>query len=158
VIIIKEVKNDHAQKLLKAFSQFRKIHWKPPHVKELKPSEFMVVHTVKNAFMDGTEGLMVSEISDRLNIARPTVTQLVNSLQKKGILDKHNDEKDKRAVRISLSDEGKSLAKQGAEAFYHRFEGLSNYLGEKKSDELAELLQEVFDYFSEINKPRKDNK
>ena len=149
MINIKEPRNIYAQKLLRAFSQFRKIHWKPPHIKELKPSEFMVLHTVKHSFLDGENGLMVSDISDILKIARPTVTQLVNSLQRKGFLDKCTDEHDKRVVRINLSEKGKTLAKQGADEFYKRFEGLAEHLGDKKSLELANLLQEVFEYFKE---------
>jgi len=156
VIKISETSNVNAKKLMHAFSQFRKIHWKPPHIKGLKPSEFMVLHTVKNAFLDGSEGLMVSEISNLLKIARPTVTQLVNSLQKKGFLEKHADEKDKRVVRISLSGKGKTHAKQGAEEFYRLFEGLAEHLGTEKSKELTDLLQDVFNYFQETELQRKD--
>lgn len=139
-----------------AFSQFRKIHWRPPHVKELKPSEFMVLHTVKNAFLDGSEGLMVSEISDILKVARPTVTQLVNSLQRKGFIDKHADERDKRVVRISLSEKGKTHVKSGAEEFYKLFDGLAGHLGPEKSKTLTMLLQDVFNYFQETETQRKD--
>lgn len=147
MINIREPRNIHAQNLLRAFSQFRKIHWKPPHIKDIKPSEFMVLHLVKHSFMEGTDGVMVSEISDALKIARPTVTQLVNSLQKKGFLEKRSDENDKRVVRIHLSEKGIDLAKKGTEEFYRRFEGLAGYLGDAKSDELASLLQEVYEYF-----------
>lgn len=154
MINIKEPRNISAQKLLRSFSQFRKIHWKPPHVKDIKPSEFMVLHAVKHSYLDGGNGLMVSDISNILKIARPTVTQLVNSLQKKGFLDKYKDENDKRVVRINLSEKGKSLAKQGADEFYKRFEGLAEYLGDQKSLELANLLQEVFEYFKETE-PKK---
>jgi len=109
----------------------------------------MVLQVVKHSFMDGTDGMMVSKISDHLKIARPTVTQLVNSLQRKGFLEKHSDEHDKRVVRIHLSEKGKDLAKKGADDFYRRFEGLAEHLGNVKSEELAVLLQEVFDYFQE---------
>lgn len=140
---------------MKAFSQFRKIHWKPPHINSLKPSEFMVLHTVKHSFIDeDKDGLKVSQISDRLKIARPTVTQLVNSLQSKGLLEKKADEHDKRVVRIHLSEKGKSLAKQGADEFYKRFEGLSDYLGKEKCNQLASLLKDVFDYFNKQEEPK----
>ena len=157
MIRIGKSRNIYAQKLLRAFSQFKKIHWKPPHIKDLKPSEFMVLQVVKHFYIDGTDSMMVSEISDQLKIARPTVTQLVNSLQRKGFLEKHRDEHDKRVVRIHLSEKGKDLAKKGADEFYRRFEGLAEHLGNAKSDELAVLLQEVFDYFQETeSKKRKD--
>ena len=152
MIKIKEPKNESAQKLMRAFSQFRKIHWRPPHVKELKPSEFMVLHTVKHSSVDGTygdTGLMVSEISDHLKIARPTVTQLVNSLQRKGFLEKRRDTHDKRIVRIYMSEKGKTLAKHGSDEFYRIFEGLAEALGPQKCGDFTYLLQEVYTYFKE---------
>jgi DNA-binding MarR family transcriptional regulator len=106
------------------------------------------LHTVKISFIDDNEdGLMVSEISDRLKIARPTVTQLVNSLQRKGFLEKKTDEHDGRVVRIHLSEKGKAMAKKGAKELYRLFKGLAEHLGAEKSDELADMLAEVFDYF-----------
>lgn len=148
MIKIEEPRNEYAKKLMRAFTQFRKIHWKPPHIHDLKPSEFRVLHTVKISFIDDNEdGLMVSQISDRLCVARPTVTQLVNSLQKKGFLEKKTDENDGRVVRIHLSEKGKVMAKQGADEFYRLFKGLAEHLGPEKSDELAGLLAETFDYF-----------
>lgn len=158
MIKITKKRNDHAKNLMKAFSQFRKIHWKPPHIENLKPSEFRVLHSVKHSFIDNDEdGLMVSQISDQLSMARPTITQLVNSLEKKGFLVKMPDDCDKRVVRIHLSDKGKDLAKKGAEDFYQRFDGLTNKLGDKKSAELTDLLKEVFEYFKETEN-RKDKK
>lgn len=142
--------NTYAKKLMEAFSQFRKIHWRPPHIKELKPSEFMILHTVKHSYSENDCGIMISELSDLLKIARPTVTQLVNSLQKKSFVEKRPDEYDKRIVRVCLSEKGKNLARLGEDEFYHRFRGLAEYLGEKKSEELATLLQETFKYFHKI--------
>ncbi|MBN2557946.1 MAG: MarR family transcriptional regulator [Clostridia bacterium] len=135
---------------MKAFSQFRKIHWRPGHVRELSPSEFLVLHTIKKAASENSTGLMVSQISVLLGIAPPTVTQLVKSLAKKGYLEKSADRNDKRAVRIKLSEKGLELGQAASSEFYSTFMGLSEYLGEEKSELLAELLHEVFSYFDSI--------
>ena len=137
---------------MKSFSQFRKIHWRPPHVDELKPSEFRVLHTVKNEYIDSGEGLRISEISKNLRIAVPTATQLVKSLERKGFVEKIPDRDDGRVTRVILSSKGKELARRGYEEFYKRFSGLAEYLGDEKSDELASLMQDVFEYFSNNQK------
>ena len=151
---VKNEKNKSAEKLLKAFSQFRKIHWRPKHVDGLKPSEFTVLHTVKHAYIEDSAGLKISEISNILKIAVPTVTQLVKSLEKKGFVEKVSDLDDGRVKRVILSGKGKELAQKGYEEFYKRFSGLADYLGESKSDQLASLLQDVFEYFSKTNTNR----
>jgi len=139
---------------MKAFSRFRRIHWRPPHVEELKPSEFMVLHTVKNNFFENGNGLRISEISNRLNVAVPTITQLVKSLQRKGYVVKEPDDEDGRVKRVSLSDKGKAMARKGYEEFYERFMGLSEYLGREKSEQLTSLMNDTFEYFSGIQEER----
>lgn len=158
MIKIEESRNEYAKKLMKAFIQLRKVHWKPPHIHDMKPSEFRLLHTVKVSFIDDNEdGLMVSEISERLSIARPTVTQLVNSLQTKGFLVKKTDEHDGRVVRVHLSDKGKAMVKENAEEFHRLFTGLAEHLGPEKADLLADLLADTYDYFV-LAKQRKDSK
>lgn len=136
---------------MKAFSQFRKAHWNPKHVHRLKPSEFIMLYTIANTDDCNDTGLMVSQISSLLGIASPTVTQLVKGLKTKGFLEKEPDLIDKRIVRINLSEKGEDLVKKASEEFYATFNGLAEYLGEKKSDELADLLFEVSSYFTKKN-------
>jgi DNA-binding MarR family transcriptional regulator len=150
VSTINENKNINAEKLMNAFSQFRKIHWRPKHVSELKPSEFMVLHTVKHTYMEKGTGLKISEISDELCVAVPTVTQLVKSLERKGYVEKIPDEDDGRVTRVILSGKGRDLARKGYEDFYRRFAGLADYLGDDKSGELASLLLDVIEYFTTV--------
>ncbi|MFO7612429.1 MAG: MarR family transcriptional regulator [Clostridia bacterium] len=137
---------------MKAFSHFRKIHWRPGHVRELSPSEFLVLHTIIKAESENPSGLMVSQISILLGIAPPTVTQLVKGLTRKGYLEKSADRNDKRAVRIKLSEKGLELGRAASSEFYSTFMGLSEFLGEEKSEHLAELLHEVFMYFDSIKR------
>ncbi len=148
MIVIKTSESPSAQRLMKAFSQFRKTHWNPRHVHHLKPSEFRVLYTIASTDDCNDSGLMVSQISNSLGIASPTVTQLVNGLKTKGLIKKSSDPDDKRVVRIKLSEKGKGLVKKASEEFYAKFNGLAGYLGEKKSDELADLLFDVSSYFS----------
>lgn len=135
-----------------SFSQFRKIHWRPTHVDKMKPSEFMVLSILKHKYIDHGTGFKISEISENLQVAVPTITQLVKSLEKKGYVEKVPDENDGRVTRVVLSQNGKDLAKKGYEEFYIRFSALAEHLGNKKSEDLAELLSEVAEFFMEQNK------
>lgn len=144
---------EEARELVKAFSRFKKTHWRPSHAKELKPSEFMVVHTIHLAFKrEGVDSLMISEISERLQIAPPTVTQLVNGLKRKGHVVKKRDPEDGRVTRVALTDKGLLLVKRASEEFYSKFSELSRHLGRSKSLQLAELLNEASSFFAGKNK------
>lgn len=151
MITINTHENPSAQRLIKAFSQFKRTHWHPNHIHRLKPSEFIVLHTIANTSDCDDSGLMVSQISSSLGIASPTVTQLINGLNSRKLIEKTTDTDDKRVVRIKLSESGEILVKKASKEFYTKFNGLAEYLGDKKSNELANLLFEVSDYFKNKN-------
>ncbi len=109
----------------------------------------MVLVCIKSA-VTVEAGLRVSEISSLLKVAAPTVTQQLNSLAAHGLVEKHSDPEDRRAVRIRLTAEGESAMKAAADAFSTVITGLVSYLGAAKSQQLAALLGEVFTYFEDV--------
>lgn len=93
--------------------------------------------------------MKVSEISKQLHVTSPTITQLLNSLEANGLIERHSDVIDRRAVGITLTGKGEIVTQQAADAFLASLNGLVEYLGEEQSTQLAELLFKVFRYFNE---------
>ena len=145
--------NPTAQKLMTAFKQFHSIRKKSP-VTDLKSSEVWVLFCIKKRVSPDSPGIKVSDISSALHVAAPTITQLINSLDANGYVERATDKEDRRAVRIRLTDKGEQAMMKASESFSESFNGLVDYLGEEKGNELAELLSMVFTYFDE---QKKDN-
>ena len=61
--------------------------------------------------MEEREGISQREISDVLKISAPTVAVSVKRLEKTGMLERRNDEKDQRVMRIYLTEKGRRLTK-----------------------------------------------
>jgi Transcriptional regulators len=57
-------------------------------------------------------GITSSELEHILMIERPSVTSLMNGLEKRGLIEKRNDPKDGRSKQIFLTDAGLKLAEQ----------------------------------------------
>ena len=49
-----------------------------------------------------TDGLTLKQISERMSLAHSTVSGIVDRLEKKGAVERHLDEKDKRFTRVFL--------------------------------------------------------
>jgi len=64
------------------------------------------------------------------------------------------DKEDRRAVRVNITTKGENAIDKASKAFYKSFNGLVEHLGEVKSNELAELLSEVFVYFNDKENSR----
>jgi len=66
---------------------------------DLPISQFKCLHVIAEA-----EGLKMLEVSSRMEVGLPAASQIVDRLVKKGLLNRQQDQQDRRVVRLSLSD------------------------------------------------------
>lgn len=143
-----------AQELLDAFTRFKLAKWHHTPGVDVRPREIMVFRLIRErGGGPGGAGITVSEISDFLGVTSPTVTQLLNSLEEGGFVERSADPSDRRAVRIRLTEKGESALNRAMASFFTAFDGLVEYLGEADSHALAELLSRASVYFSQNRRP-----
>lgn len=136
-------------KLMRALREFHKSGWQEHAISGCKPSEIRVLFCIKHGMKPGVSAMKVSEISKRLHVTSPSVTQLLKGLEVNGYIERHVDLLDRRVVYIKLSEKGEAFTRQALEAFTSSVDGLVEYLGEEQSNQLAELLSKTLRYFSE---------
>ncbi|WP_256238492.1 MarR family transcriptional regulator [Bacillus sp. EB600] len=145
------LEGDTEKKLLKAFSKFRKTDWHEKRIMGYKPSEIKVLFALQSAINDVKTDMKVFEISKLLEVTSPTVTQIINELEKTGVVIRTIDPTDRRAVKIKLSEKGITVTAEIKKVFAKSFSGLVEYLGEEESNQLADLLFKVYQYFDQLN-------
>jgi DNA-binding MarR family transcriptional regulator len=131
--------------MLRALRQLRQVLRPGRPIGDLKPSEFMLLFRVRRC--SGEQGMKVTELSAQLRVTSPTVTQMVNALEAKGLLIRAKDENDGRVVRVKLTPEGSRVAQLVEDEFLSGLQGLIEHLGASRSRMLVELLDEVYRYF-----------
>jgi DNA-binding MarR family transcriptional regulator len=114
-----------------------------------KPSEMRVLFCIKKSTHATFPEIKVSEISRRLQVTSPTITQLLNGLEANGLIERHIDNIDRRSVGVKLTPKGEAVTQQAMDTVLASMHGLIEYLGEEQSNQLVELLSKVFIYFSE---------
>jgi DNA-binding MarR family transcriptional regulator len=135
---------DH--KLFRALMQFKRLGWHQHSIAGCTPSEIRVLICVKRG---GSPLVTVSEISKHLSVTPPSITQILNTLEARGLIERHMDTTDRRMIVVNLTEQGEQVTEQADEAFSATMKGLINYLGEQQSNQLADLLFKVFHYFAE---------
>jgi len=135
-----------AQRLYKAFSRFQRIRWKPSPIEGLRYSEIPVLDSIRRSERGS---LTISEISGDLDLASPTVTQMVNSLEKKGFVKRRTGKHDRRVVDVSLTPKGFQVLEEADKRLLATFTAMSEYLGEEDSRILAAIIDKIYSYFSE---------
>ncbi|MEK3772474.1 MarR family transcriptional regulator [Paenibacillus sp. FSL R5-0887] len=99
------------------------------------------------------EGLKVSEISRLLGFTPPTITQLINSLEAKQMVERRADPSDRRVVRVKLTESGKELTRKAEHYRDVMLDKLVQHLGEKDTKQLTELLLKVHEYVEDNPPP-----
>lgn len=115
----------------------------------VKKSEARVLLCVEFLHKEKNCKVNISEISKNLSITPPSTTEFVKNLIKKGYLEKHIDQNDKRFIEITLTDKGEKIVQELKEYFNSLFSGIIERLGYEKSELLLELLDTINIYFNE---------
>lgn len=142
-----------AKAIAEAFMRFRRIGWERASIAGLQPGEFKVLFAVEGISRRTGKDPKVSDISDLLSVASPTITQQVTRLEQDGFLIRVKDPHDQRVVRIQVTDSGRTQAQATRSAMIENLMGLAEYLGDDAGQELARLLNKTTAYFQERRTP-----
>jgi DNA-binding MarR family transcriptional regulator len=143
-----------SRELMDTFLRFNKLHWHHRPTAGLRHSELLVLNCIYHEETADSPGINVSKISNILKVTSPTITQMVNCLEAKGLVGRSIDKEDRRGVRVSLTDHGACIIKKATADLLTSFNELVEYLGEDNSKKLIELLSSVFTYFNEVKQQK----
>jgi DNA-binding MarR family transcriptional regulator len=137
------------QELMRAFRQLRRTNWKGKRpVEGCTHSESMMLYVLRRHQECSMEqGMKASELSGFLRVSSPTVTQMVNVLEARGLLERRPDPTDRRIVRIRLTEEGKRETGLAEAAMMESLNGFIRHIGHERAEQLIELLDEMHHYY-----------
>ena len=98
-----------------------------------------------------TPGLRVGEIANRLAIHQTTVSNLLESLERRQYVVKHRDPQDQRAVRLELSPEGRDLLQQAPKPARGLLPEALRQMGEHDLAVLNDGLQGLLDSIGQMD-------
>ena len=96
-----------------------------------------------------SESNMMSAIAKRLMVTQGTLTVSTSKLVKKGYVERVEDEKDKRIVRLTLTDKAESIMQIHNQFHEAMIEKLLNELELDKEEELINSLKNLMKFFKE---------
>ncbi len=113
---------------------------------DMKPGEIFLMMHLKKA-KDG-EGLKPSELAELLSVSAGNVTQLITSLEARGLVKRSHDAQDRRVIRIRITDTGAKAIHEAHDAMARKFAGLIEHIGAAECEQLTVLLDKASEYFS----------
>jgi DNA-binding MarR family transcriptional regulator len=136
-----------ANMLLTTISQFKRMAKHRGPFDGLKPSEVGLLHMLKDHLVNSSDGgIRISELSEKMKVTPPSITQLVTNLESMGLVVRQMDREDRRSVLVSLTEKGEKTTDMAYAYFVSMFTGFVEQVGTEKAVVLNELLGEMIDY------------
>ena len=95
---------------------------------------------------------------EKLHVVPGRMTDILNSLEKKGFIKRDRDESDKRRVNVRITDLGKKEAQEKRSYISQEYQGMFQILGKEDTEELIRLLKIILAYPQERVKEKMKKK
>lgn len=106
----------------------------------LSPSAFNMLMALRSA-PDHT--LEPCQLADQLLVSRPSVTGLLDTLQRRGLIERHPHSGDRRRLLVKLTDAGHELLEGHFPHHYRLQSGLVGELSQDEQEQLVTLLRRI---------------
>lgn len=105
----------------------------------LTPPQYSVLNALG---VKGEKGLSLSQLADLSYSSRPTMTYLIDTLERKKLVKKVPNPNDRRSLLVKLTSEGKTLRKE-APSVDHIYADCCSILNPEESQNLSLLLEKL---------------
>jgi MarR family 2-MHQ and catechol resistance regulon transcriptional repressor len=109
----------------------------------LSQAQWSVLRVLHRTESEGRPGLRLTDLGEQLLVRPPSVTGIVDRLQKVGLVSRAGVPTDMRAKHVVLTDEGRQLVERVLEHHSQRIDALMAGLTEAEQTELVRLLEKL---------------
>ncbi|MCL2140648.1 MAG: MarR family transcriptional regulator [Dehalococcoidia bacterium] len=126
-----EIRALHAVKLLESFN-------------EAEQGEAFVLQFITHK----NRVVLPGEIRQKMKVSSARIAQILNSLESKGLITRRIDEKDRRNILVTITQEGSDLVKRIKCQLVQRAADLLEMLGEKDAREYVRITSKLVELAS----------
>lgn len=117
-------------------------------------NEKLVLFILHDIYLEtGENKILLSTLRDRIKLAPSTITPLISSLEKDGLIERVIVKEDRRNIYLKLSKKGISFTNEAHTNLYNNINRYIEYMGENDTKEFIRLLTKTKQFFNE----RKEN-
>lgn len=133
-------------KIVEAFFQLAKVKSLFPPPRGLPQGTFFILHGIsmemqQDSPQNDAPGVRISTISRQTGMSMPAVSQIVNTLEDKGVLERLTDKRDRRAVYVRPTSKGQTMVEERMRWYADLMKEVEEEFGVEKSEQLMDLLQ-----------------
>ena len=146
--LMSSLENTLNELLVKLFKDLMEIEGKCLITDEYKNITNNDMHIIEAIGVD--EPQKSSVVAKKMSITMGTLTKAIDGLTKKGYVERKRSDRDKRVVRLSLTDKGKTAYYHHEQFHRQMIEHIKDGLPEEEMTVLISALEKLSDYFQSI--------
>jgi DNA-binding MarR family transcriptional regulator len=119
--------NEHVERFIATFSGLHKVlgaGFKHAHQHGFSTTQFMVMGLIDKAQTIDGGACTISSIAGRLGIDPATVVRTVDSLEKRGLVERRRSRQDRRQVFVEFTDAGRAARLEAQQQFIARIRAI----------------------------------
>lgn len=137
-------------RLLCAMFRMKKLGSSFPFACDIQYGELSVMRRVIEDCPAEGKNLNVVEIQQTLHISKPAVSQILNSLERKGYILRSIDPQDRRKISVSPTQEGAATLQEATAQYERAMQELLQRFGEDNLNALVRQLEALMQVYDEL--------
>ncbi len=113
----------------------------------------VAIHSISHG-----EAVMISQISSKLEISNAATTQMIDTLESQGFVERQYDHADRRVTLVKLTRDGDAALKFAFMQTTTYLDGLFDFLGEEDTCNLIRLIDKMMEYTLKTMEPSLEKK
>ena len=135
---------------------FRKLESALSSECEMQMNEMVILQSIAGTCCQECPcmNLDVPKMQKKLNISKPAISYILNTLEKKKYITREIDPKDRRKVSISATPEGKAAAEESKKKYDEIWDEILTRFGEDNMRQLLDLMLDLDELYVAMGKER----
>ncbi|MDR0219920.1 MAG: MarR family transcriptional regulator [Lachnospiraceae bacterium] len=138
---------DYTQLALEFMEKMQLLHKAKPkkNLDDALHGEAFVLHFLANA----EEEVLPGEIGQAMNVSSARIAQTLNNIEKKGFITRQIDPRDRRKIKVRLTQEGKAEAEKHHQKLVAWTTAILASLGEQDAKEYIRIMGRLAEIYAE---------
>lgn len=135
--------NSMQRQFFATMMRFKKMSASFPVKCEIQINELMIMESISKGCACSNQHFCVSKIQENLHITKPAVSQILNSLEKKGYIAREINPHDRRKISVKTTKTGDEILAQSLQLYDDMLCELFHRFGEDNIADLMAQLEEL---------------
>ena len=141
----KEIQNELVQAMFRLKKMMNRGLGRDLDNANITMSEFILMREVAENTKESYNSMALTEVREYLSVSKAAVSQMLNSLEKRGYILREIDPNNRRNIIVILTEEGKTAFEKKNQEFYDRFEMVIRGIGEKDVSQFIAMINKMSD-------------